>query len=96
MSQTMKVLRCFGLLEYWDRIHALLSVVAVPRAARPAALKVFVSHEDPDFLSGCYEEVLGQLHDRRPSRLCPCIQNGMLCQWEDHRGRQGHGPGLCF
>ncbi|OLP82698.1 ATP-dependent RNA helicase dbp9 [Symbiodinium microadriaticum] len=46
MSQTMKVLRCSGLLEYWDRIH------------------VFVSHEDPDFLSGCYEEVLGQLHDR--------------------------------
>ncbi|CAE7434268.1 dbp9 [Symbiodinium sp. CCMP2456] len=46
MSQTMNVLRCSGLLEYWDRIH------------------VFVSHEDPDFLSGCYEEALGQLHER--------------------------------
>eukprot|EP00439_Symbiodinium_sp_Y106_P044018 s5066_g5.t1 len=27
-------------------------------------IHVFVSHEDPDFLSGCYEEVLGPLHDR--------------------------------
>ena len=26
--------------------------------------EVFCSHEDPDFLSGRYEEVLGQLRDR--------------------------------